>query len=244
MGMRTWTTIVLAGVTLCGSAAPTSAQTGPFRKLFTTIGHDAKSVSTGPSLTILGLGTIMTLAVHTSDQRLTDEAVNSDGLADTVDSWASTLGGGWVQGSAAVITYLAGKATHKPRLTAVGGDLVEAQIFGALVTHGLKFAVNRTRPDGDRYSFPSGHTSATFATAAVLQRHFGWKVGVPAYGVAALVGASRMQANRHYPSDIVFGATVGILAGRAATLEIRHSKLVVSPALLPGGIGVAIEKRR
>ena len=57
----------------------------------------------------------------------------------------------------------------------------------------IKMAVRRGRPDGTRFSFPSGHSAVTFASATVLQQHFGWKVGVPAYAVAAYVAASRSR---------------------------------------------------
>ena len=55
-----------------------------------------------------------------------------------------------------------------------------------VLTLAVKAAVRRTRPEGAGFSFPSGHATITFASATVLQQHFGWKVGVPAYAVAAL----------------------------------------------------------
>ena len=48
--------------------------------------------------------------------------------------------------------------------------------------------------------------------------HFGWKAGVPAYGLAAYVAGSRLQENRHYMSDVLFGAAVGIVSGRTVTI--------------------------
>ena len=96
-------------------------------------------------------------------------------------------------------------------------------------------AVGRTRPDGTRFSFPSGHSATAFATATVLQRNLGWKVGIPAYGVAAYVATSRVQAKRHYLSDIAFGAAVGMVAGRTVTIGRGQSKFAVSPSVTPGG---------
>ena len=81
------------------------------------------------------------------------------------------------------------------------------------LTYGLKAAVRREHTG---YSFPSGHASVTFATATVLQRHFGWK-GALAYSVAAYVAASRLHENRHHLSDVVFGAAVAAVAGRTVT---------------------------
>ena len=84
----------------------------------------------------------------------------------------------------------------------------------------FKQATRRSRPEGTGYSFPSGHTTVTFASATVLQRHFGWKVGLPAYAVASYVAASRVEMKRHYLSDVAFGAALGIVAAarcRSAT---------------------------
>ena len=67
----------------------------------------------------------------------------------------------------------------------------------------------------DGYAFPSGHASTTFASASVLEAHFGWKFGVPAYAFATYVAASRLHENRHYLSDVVFGGAIGWPPGEA-----------------------------
>lgn len=86
----------------------------------------------------------------------------------------------------------------------------------AVCTEALKRLTHRQRPDGSNYrSFPSGHTSSSFAVAAVLQQYYGLGVGLPAYGLATLSGLARMQSHRHYLSDVLFGAGLGILFGRA-----------------------------
>jgi hypothetical protein len=147
-------------------------------------------------------------------------------------------GSGWVQAGGALGTFLIGKATGSRRAQVLGADLVRAQMINSVITQGVKLAVGRSRPNGGRYSFPSGHASATFASATVLYRHFGWKVGVPAYGLAAYVGASRLQENRHYASDVIFGAALGIVAGRTVTVGRGSSRFVVAPIAVPGGAGV------
>ena len=65
----------------------------------------------------------------------------------------------------------------------------------------------------------------TFATATVLQRDLGWKVGVPAYGLATYVAASRIQDKRHFLSDVTFGAAIGIVAGRSVTIGQRRRSI-------------------
>lgn len=70
-------------------------------------------------------------------------------------------------------------------------------------------------PNGqDDLSFPSGHTSNSFALAAVAERHYGWKLGLPAYLVAGLVGASRIEQDKHHLSDVMSGAVLGYVVGR------------------------------
>jgi membrane-associated phospholipid phosphatase len=79
-----------------------------------------------------------------------------------------------------------------------------------VVTHTVKRTINRERPNGGDYSFPSGHTSCAFQAASFLQFKYGWQVGIPAYALAAYVGWSRYYADKHYISDILAGAAVGI----------------------------------
>ena len=76
----------------------------------------------------------------------------------------------------------------------------------------------------------------------MLQRHFGWKAGVPAYALATYVAGSRLQENRHYVSDVMFGAAIGILAGRTVTVGRGSSRFAVAPLATNGGVGVALVK--
>src|ERR1044071_8600947 len=134
----------------------------------------------------------------------------------------ATLGSAPLELGAAFTTYAIGRAMKKPCAAALGADLVQAQLMAQMLTVGLKQAARRTRPTGSGLSFPSGHTSMAFASATVLQRHFGWKAGIPAYAVASYVAASRVQTQRHYLSDVAFGAALGIVAGR--TIGVGHGR--------------------
>jgi len=79
------------------------------------------------------------------------------------------------------------------------------------VTYALKYGIGRTRPDGsDQKSYPSGHTSVAFATATMYQMWYGWKAGVPAYAFAAITAFQRLDDNRHWFSDVIMGAAIGI----------------------------------
>lgn len=95
-----------------------------------------------------------------------------------------------------------------------------AYILNATVTYGMKLFFERARPNIEHltqttlpYSFPSGHTSTAFVLATVLawrkpeaRKYF--------YGIAVLVGISRMYLGVHFPSDIIVGALVGHASGK------------------------------
>jgi len=84
----------------------------------------------------------------------------------------------------------------------------------------LKKTTHTLRPDGTTYnSFPSGHTAQAFAAATFLSEEY--KDRLPwmpyaAYGIASSVGVLRMANNRHYVSDVLVGAGIGILSMKLA----------------------------
>jgi membrane-associated phospholipid phosphatase len=120
-----------------------------------------------------------------------------------------------VIGGLVAVLFAAGRTVDGPRYRAVTYDLMHAFLINAGYTALLKEVVQRGRPNGeDNLSFPSGHASNAFALAAVAERHYGWKAGVPAYTLASLVAVSRLQRNKHYLSDVMAGATLGYIVGR------------------------------
>jgi membrane-associated phospholipid phosphatase len=74
----------------------------------------------------------------------------------------------------------------------------------------------------------------------VLQRHYGWKVGVPATVVAAYVATARVHDNKHYLSDVIFGGAMGIAAQRTVTLRAGRYAFAVAPSVRPGSVSVMI----
>lgn len=86
----------------------------------------------------------------------------------------------------------------------------------AAVVNGLKYSVGTPRPDGSQNnSFPSGHTATAFTAAHILHKEYGelspW-ISVGGYTVATFVGVSRILNNRHWISDVLAGAGIGILS--------------------------------
>lgn len=79
-----------------------------------------------------------------------------------------------------------------------------------LVTHGTKYAVFRRRPTGGFLSFPSGHTASAVHGAAFMLFHVSVSMAIPLLLAAAFVGASRLITNKHYVSDVLAGAMIGL----------------------------------
>jgi membrane-associated phospholipid phosphatase len=212
------------------------------RQLFTASVRDIGRLPSTGSAAILALGATAALGAHAVDDRVTTTFSRRDNLHGTFKAGA-TLGGTPLELGAAFTTYAIGRALKKPCAAALGADLVQAQLVAQVFTIGLKQATRRTRPAGSGLSFPSGHTAMAFASATVLQRHFGWKAGIPAYAVASYVAASRVQTRRHYLSDVAFGAALGIVAGR--TVPIGHGReLMLTPMALPRGGGASFTLMR
>ena len=124
------------------------------------------------------------------------------------------------------------------------GDLQAlASIGGAfVVTTALKQTIKSRRPDGsDQHSFPSGHSSASFAAAATLHNRYGWKIGLPAQVVAVFVGVSRVQARRHRWGDVLAGAAIGEASGLLLTRRLNDNVRVVPWGdTRSGGVSVAL----
>ena len=121
----------------------------------------------------------------------------------------------------------------------MGLDLMRANILTLTLTFGIKVAVRRDRPTGECCSFPSGHASATFAAASVIERHFGYRASWPMFAIAGYVAASRLTENRHYLSDVLFGSALGMASGWAVVGRHGRSGFALNPAPIPGGMALS-----
>jgi len=147
-------------------------------------------------------------------------------------AFAVVLGGSFA-------VYGVGRFSGHRKLAVVGADLVRAQMVSQLWVQALKYTVQRERPDqSNNVSFPSGHAAGGFAVAGVLTRHYGWKAAIPAYAGATYIAAARVHDNKHYLSDVTFGAAMGV-AGARTVLRTGRYGIRVTPALAPGRVGLS-----
>lgn len=81
------------------------------------------------------------------------------------------------------------------------------------------------------FSFPSGHTASCFAVAGVMFMSMPYKYGVPALILASFVAFSRIYLGVHYPSDVLGGIAIGLLAGYIAEKVLLYPVLEWLPKL-------------
>lgn len=215
---------------------------GFFSALAHNLGDDIKHMPRQNSVYWLGGGAALALGVHHWDNSINARLVNSS--TDRLWTPGHVIGSTEVILGSSAAAYLTGRLSGRPRLQHLGMDEIEASILAEGFTQGIKIAARRQRPqqiDGNQsktYSFPSGHAMMTFATATVLQQHLGYRAGIPTYLVASYVAMSRLHDNRHYASDVAFGAAMGIVIGRSVTFHGRN--FYASPMLLPDGGGIQL----
>ena len=144
----------------------------------------------------------------------------------------------------AAVVYALGRINDQPKVSHLGMDLIEALAMSEALTAALKYTTRRERPDGSsKTSFPSGHAADTFAFATALERHLNWRYSVPAYIFSSYVAISRLPANRHWLSDVVFGSAVGIIAGRTVTSNESERPYPVAITIIPGGVAVMYTRK-
>lgn len=140
-------------------------------------------------------------------------------ILNTIMIFITSLGDGGFIWIAATIVLLVPKKTRKV------GMMSAAALLGSLLINNnlIKNLVQRPRPfvtftdirilipTPSEFSFPSGHTSSSFAAAAVFYRFLPKKLGVPSVVLAGLIGFSRLYVGVHYPTDVIAGVFMGIL---------------------------------
>jgi hypothetical protein len=226
--------------------APAEPERGGFGAAARSVGSDFASFPRRTSTwVLLGIGGAAAGIAYPFDTEINEELRESDTLKKVMAP-GKYLGHGWVQASAALGLYVVGRFWLPPapdgrrnKVAHLGLDLLRSTLLTSAFTYGLKVAVRRDRPTGECCSFPSGHASLTFATAAVLERHFGYRASWPMFLIAGYVATSRLTENRHYLSDVLFGSALGMASGWTVVGRHGRDRFTFYPAPIPGGLALS-----
>lgn len=198
--------------------------------------------------TLLGFG-VAAAVITPADERLAvwirGPRVQGSSLNTVADVFNFVGDPGTIIASATL--YVFGAATHRRHARDAALHIGESVVAASVITGVLKIAMGRARPyvsadtnphdlrfgrgrDGGQYqSFPSGHTTAAFAFASAMASEAAtwtprWHWVAPAgYSAAALVALARMYDDKHWASDVVLGAGIGVVAGKA-TVRFNHAR--------------------
>lgn len=192
--------------------------------------EDTKAVYTHPqNLLILGGAYGASLAIQETGPDDTVEASFRDRhhrtfKPDVLDG-IGVLGNPGTHFGLAGLWYLAGQQAQDERTYTVGTKLFRALAVTGVSTLVGKGATWDRVPNGEFGSFPSGHTSSTFAFASVIHHEYGPLAGVPLYGLGALVAYGRLEENEHYLSDVVMGGVLGLVVGHTIANDNQPPEL-------------------
>ena len=213
------------------SAMATSAGNNPFKpykplreidyELNWSLGYDSASIAYKPESlvqrSLLPMG-LLTTSILYNDNYLDKRIVKFGGITQPALKSADFL-----QYSPAAILYVMkafgveGRSDWPRMITA---DIASVAVMN-LITRPTKHILKRERPDGRAFnSYPSGHTATAFMAAQMLHKEYGetlspW-ISVAGYGIAATTGIFRVIANRHWCSDVLGGAAIGIFSTELA----------------------------
>ncbi len=233
--------------------APKHVSTG-WRALFKDTVRDVKSLPRRRSTwVILGIGGGAAFASSFADDYIQEHIVGNAN-ADRFFSLGQWLGSSYAMAASSVGLWAVGRYVVAPagdgpktnKWSEMGFDMMRAQMLSQAITHGTKNIVRRDRPTGECCSFPSGHATAAFAAASVLERHLGYRASWPFFVGATYVGTSRLVDNRHFLSDVMFGAAIGTATGWTVVGRKGPNALTIEPVPIKSGmmINVATVPRR
>lgn len=225
---------------------PEPEHTG-FIPLLKATGSDFKAFPQRRSTwVILGVGAAAAAVAYPFDDKVNAHIRGSQNV-HTFFKPGHVLGYAWVQGGAALATYAVGRVMRhtqgqQNKVAHIGFDLMRANIVTQSLTYGMKLSVRRHRPTGECCSFPSGHASVTFATASVLERHFGYRAAWPTFVIAGYVAVSRLHDDRHFLSDVLFGSALGVASGWTVVGRHGRDRYSLVPVKTRGGVMLALTR--
>lgn len=231
--------------------APQHVSTG-WAALFKDTLRDFKHFPMRPSTwVILGVGGAASYTSHFGDDYVSEHIVGNKN-ADKFFSLGQWVGSSYTMAASSVGLWAVGRYIIGPaadgsktnKWSEMGFDMMRGQMLAQAVTQATKKIGRRDRPTGECCSFPSGHAASAFAAAAVIERHLGYRGSWPFMIGAMYVGASRLVDNRHFLSDVMFGAAVGTASGWTVVSARNggNHAFMLQPVPVEGGMMIAMSK--
>jgi membrane-associated phospholipid phosphatase len=254
--------LIIAMLSVCGVSNVYSAQDGQRpsnqdislnSKYFKGYISDTKDIVTSPlrwdkndwlkASLVVGV----TLGLYAFDDDINEWI--QDNRHDDIADFAEHFGDGKIVLPPLVLFYAAGHIANNNKVKRTALLTIENVVITGVFTQIMKYSFQRHRPrtgdpydswdgpggGGDNLAFPSGHTSLAFSIATPIATEYKDNLIVPplAYGLASLVGWSRMNDNAHWASDVFMGASLGYLTGKAICKlhEDENSRFTIQPVL-------------
>jgi len=234
--MKIWVALILSTllVTRFGFAADKSESSLWERGL----DHAQRTLHAGTDATGWGIltgGLIATVVAHQYDQETRDAYRSNQKLSRDVSRFGAFWGSGG-PGLALAMTQLQFDSRQ-------GLAHAESIILTSATHISIAALVRRGRPSKPNSwtSFPSGHSSSAWATASSLSYSYGWPAAIPAYSAAVLTMGARLSDDKHWLSDTVAAATIGLFWGRATHFHEQEGKRISwMPFVAHNGIGAGM----
>src|SRR4030095_7739675 len=175
----------------------------------------AKSLIIPVALIDYGFATLKSEELQELNMKIAEEVTEDvSGFRTKVDDY--------LKYAPAATVYLLNAAGVKGRHKIIDRTIIlgMSSILVNQVVTSLKHSTHQLRPDGSTYnSFPSGHTATAFVGAEMMNQEFGWRspwYSVAGYTMATATGVLRIMNNRHWLSDVITGAGIGILTTKVS----------------------------
>jgi hypothetical protein len=167
------------------------------------------------------------IAMHNTeaDENLQENFENHQAIDGFPSETLNVIGGPGFHFAAAGLWYALSVNDNDPFNTERAWTMMTALAITGITTVVFKGIRDNDNPNGDRFAWPSGHTSSSFAAASVLDEFYGPKVGIPAYILASLVGYRMIDEGDHWASDFVFGATLGWIVGHSVARKHKNLEI-------------------
>ncbi len=169
-----------------------------------------------------------------------------DKVLDAANGWTTTIDN-QLQFVPGVAVFALKALGVKSRSDVLNQAIItaKAELLTNLIVHGMKNMITSERPNGGAHSMPSGHTAQAFLSATILDMEYRdtspW-ISVGGYAVATTTGVLRMVNDKHWISDVLIGAGIGIFSTKVVYFTHKYrwgkkSNMVILPAIYPNGGG-------